>query len=853
MKPGEMFDRYMILRHIGRGGMGDVYRAQDTRLHRNVALKILRLDWIDEERSRADTVERMFREARAAAALEHPNVVVIHDVGEVTLEGASRPSYFIAMEYIDGAVLRSFVGKSDVSIEERVRWLVDTGRALGFAHERGIIHRDVKPDNIILRADGVVKVLDFGIARRSQTEMPFGGAQLPTLTEKGTALGTPRYMAPEQMLNEDLDGRADQYAWGLTAYELLAGASPWSGTTDSLQLVAQVLTRAPEPLRARAPEISATIANVIDRALSREREARFPSMAAAVDALSGAPGPPVTVKVTVPQPLAEAQPVEENTLQGQHSTQRRFVVKPPSRRRLFAFVALGVGSLMVVGLGLRARHATSHAVVPPTAPAAVDPNACTSNAQCTERIHAPAVCRSGSGACAPLGSEDCHVVADPGALANESTIWIGSMLPLTGPDAKAFGTREFDAIDLARKDFAHMLAGATSRAHGTRPLALLACDDAVDPSRALNPLVDEVGVPAVIGFRTSDEAIEAASSTLIPKGVLGIVALNTSPMISSLPQTAGEPRMIWRTTYSAAEMALPIAEIVPQLLEAELRPKLGEQPLRVALVRQDDAAGLGFADALFRNLRFNDRSALENESNYSEFVSPLGVGGDPAEYAKLAAKLLAFAPHVVVYFGSSEALVDIVDPLERGWHDPTFRPHYVKTSPFGAPVDAFIGTSAERRRRFLSLTTVSTTAANARFVARYNEAFSDSVTRTFSPNSSYDAFYVIAYAAYALGDAPITGANLARAIPRLTPPGPVIDVGPTEIFDAINKLAGGGRVDLNGATGPLDFDPATGDALVDLAVLCVDVDAHGAAAGNRESGLIYDATSRALRGTLRCP
>jgi len=850
MKPGDMFDRYMILRHIGRGGMGDVYRAQDTRLHRNVALKILRLDWVDEERSRADTVERMFREARAAAALEHPNVVVIHDVGEVTPPGASGPSYFIAMEYIDGAVLRSFVGKSDVSLEERVRWLIDTGRALGFAHERGIIHRDVKPDNIILRADGVVKVLDFGIARRSRTDQPLGGAQLPTLTEKGTALGTPRYMAPEQMLNEELDGRADQYSWGLTAYELLAGVSPWSGTTDSLQLVAQVLTRAPDPLRSRAPEIPATIANVIDRALSRDRSERFPSMAAAVEALSGdAPGPPVTAKVPAPPPPV-APSVDDNTLQGQHSTQRRFVVKSRSRWGIVALAALGAGAL-VTGLALRGRSPIAPPVSTPSTP--VDPNACTSNAQCTERFHAAAVCRKASGACAPLGSDDCHVVADPGALTNESTIWIGSMLPLTGPDAQAFGTREFNAIDLARKDFSHMLAGATSRAHGTRPLALLACDDAVDPSRALHHLVDDVGVPAVIGFRTSDEAIEAATSTLIPKGVLGIVALNTSPMISSLPQTPGKPRMIWRTTYSAAEMALPIAQIVPQLLETELRPKLGGQPLRVALVRQDDAAGLGFADALFRNLRFNDRSALENESSYREFVGPLGVGGDPAEHAKLAAKLLAFAPHVVVYFGSSEAMVDIIEPMERGWRDATFRPHYVKTSPFGRPAHAFIGTSAERRRRFLSLTTVSTTAANARFVARYNEAFSDTVTRTFSPNSSYDAFYVIAYAAYALGDAPVTGASLASVIPRLTPPGTPIDVGPTEIFDAINKLAGGGRVDLNGATGPLDFDPATGDAVVDLAVLCVDVDPHGAATGNRESGLIYDATSRALRGTIRCP
>jgi serine/threonine protein kinase/ABC-type branched-subunit amino acid transport system substrate-binding protein len=880
--------------------MGDVYRAYDTRLHRSVALKILRLDWVDEatERSRADVIERMFREARAAAALEHPNVVVIHDVGEVTLEGADVPSYFIAMEYIDGKVLRSFVGASETPIAERVRWLIDAARALGFAHERGIIHRDVKPENIILRGDGVVKVLDFGIARRSRTENPIGGVQLPTLTEKGAALGTPRYMAPEQMLNDELDGRADQYAWGLTAYELLAGQPPWSGATDSLQLVAQVLTRAPEPLRSRTDQVPEEIANVIDRALARERSDRFPSMAAVVEALELARGPvssrkeglelargagavssrkeavepvraPLSPRKDLPTPAPpQASPAENPTVrfpgarlprlqehpeQEIEVTERSLDSRPPPRRRwrlVAALAALGVG-LGVAAIAMRG----GSSVLPPlaTAPPAADPNACSSSAQCSERLHAPAICRSASGACVALDSDDCHIAAEPSDLASDSTVWIGSLLPLTGPDAKAFGTRESQAIELARRDFAHMLAGATAGPHGGHPLALVACDDAVNPSRALHHLVDDVGVPAVIGFRTSDEAIESATSTLIPKGVLGIAALNTSPIISSLPQVSGQPRMIWRTTYSAAEMALPIAQIVPQLLEPELAPKLGGQPLRVALVRQDDATGLGFADTLFKSLRFNDRSALENESSYREFVSALGAGGSPSEHKKLLDNLIAFAPHVIVYFGSSEALADIAEPLERGWRDPGVRPRYVKTSPFGPPVHAFIGTNAERRRRFLSLTTVSTTAANARFVARYNETFADTVTRTFSPNSSYDAFYVIAYATYALGGAPVTGAALANALPRLTPPGTAIDVGPSGIFDAINKLSGGGRVDLNGATGPLDFDPATGDALVDLAVLCVDVDGRGSAAGNRESGLVYDATSRALRGTMRCP
>jgi branched-chain amino acid transport system substrate-binding protein len=537
---------------------------------------------------------------------------------------------------------------------------------------------------------------------------------------------------------------------------------------------------------------------------------------------------------------------------------RPLLVKPPQdvrgshgrgRRRIVAVAGLlAIG--IVATVAFRGRTPARPALTPA---AATEPEACTGNAQCSGEIHGPAVCKRATGKCIPLGSEDCHVAAEPSDLTNDGTVWVGSMLPLSGPDAKAFGTREFQAIELARRDFAHMLAGATTRSHGSHPLALLSCDDVVDSARALRHLVDDVGVPAVIGFRTSDEAIDSATSSLIPKGVLGIAALNTSPMISSLPRAEGQPRMIWRTTYSAAEMALPIAQLVPQVIEPELRPKLGGKPLRVAVVRQDDATGLGFGDTLFRTLSFNQRSALENESSYREFVSALGVGAEAADYAKLVAKLVEFAPHVIVYFGSSEALAHIIDPLERDWQGGAVRPRYVKTSPFGAPVHALIGTNAERRHRFLSLTTVSTTAANARFVARYNETFSDTVTRTFSPNSSYDAFYVIAYATYALGDAPITGVGLANAIPRLTPPGTLIDVGPSGIFDAINRLASGGRVDLNGATGPLDFDPHTGDAAVDLAVLCVDVDPHGAAAGNRESGMFYDASARSLRGAMHCP
>jgi branched-chain amino acid transport system substrate-binding protein len=150
-------------------------------------------------------------------------------------------------------------------------------------------------------------------------------------------------------------------------------------------------------------------------------------------------------------------------------------------------------------------------------------------------------------------------------------------------------------------------------------------------------------------------------------------------------------------------------------------------------------------------------------------------------------------------------------------------------------------------------TSVSDTVPNARFVVHYNETFADRITRTWAPNSSYDALYVVAYAAYAAAGALPSGDVLARAVDRLQPPGAPIDVGPTGIFEAYGALARGEHIDLNGATGSLDFDPQTGDAPVDLAALCAAVDAHGAASESIESGVVFEAKASRLAGEPRCP
>lgn len=277
-QPGDRIDRYVVEALLGRGGMGEVYEARDTRLGRRVALKVLPPE------AGADAIQRMVREARAAAAFQHPNVVTIYDVGEV------GDSAYIAMELIRGRPLRAFVGDAAVPMPRRLRWLADVARALAAAHGAGLVHRDVKPDNVIVRDDGGIKVVDFGIARRQSTDVDPSaptaspGEALATLTERGVVVGTPRYSAPEQLRNEDLDGRADQFAWGVMAYELCTGRYPFRGT-DSVSLLLAIVNDEPEPPAAAAPELPPEVASIVGRTLSKKAAGRFATMDAVADAV----------------------------------------------------------------------------------------------------------------------------------------------------------------------------------------------------------------------------------------------------------------------------------------------------------------------------------------------------------------------------------------------------------------------------------------------------------------------------------------------------------------------------------------------------------------------------------------
>ena len=290
-KPGDLVGPYEIRGFLGQGGMGQVYKAFDPRLERTVALKVIVVpeqpsqaandggpSANDSQRIAGEFSARLLREARAVASLSHPNVVGIYDVGE------SGNRLYLAMEYVVGATLRSLASSTEVPLARKLRWLVDVARALEVAHRAGLVHRDVKPENVMIREDGVVKVLDFGIARRTMGATD-DQQKLDTVTGGGAITGTPVYMSPEQIKGRDVDARCDQFAWGVMAYELVAGERPWPDSGDVLQLVAKVLTEAAPPLRSRGIDVPASVEETILRALEKEPDARLPTMADVADAV----------------------------------------------------------------------------------------------------------------------------------------------------------------------------------------------------------------------------------------------------------------------------------------------------------------------------------------------------------------------------------------------------------------------------------------------------------------------------------------------------------------------------------------------------------------------------------------
>ena len=356
---GSTLGRYQIIAPLGAGGMGEVYLARDTKLGRKVALKLLPSDFTDN----AERLRRFKQEACAASALNHPNIITIHEIG------AGGGTHFIATEFIEGETLRAALARGPLKLDEALAIAAQVAAALAAAHEAGIVHRDIKPENIMVRRDRIVKVLDFGLAKLALPRPAAVDTEMPTRvlvkTNPGMVLGTVQYMSPEQARGFETDARTDLWSLGCVLYELLAGRGPFARETSS-DVLAAILEREPPPLAHYAPGVPTEVEGIVQKALRKDRAERYQTAEEVLTDLKRVKqrlefaaelkrsAPPDESAAVAATTSGEHTAVETAAPAAAHPTSRaEYVAREIKRHKAAALAVLLILLLALGGLGVR--------------------------------------------------------------------------------------------------------------------------------------------------------------------------------------------------------------------------------------------------------------------------------------------------------------------------------------------------------------------------------------------------------------------------------------------------------------------------------------------------------------------